>query len=209
MGLTLLRSATSLLADDQSLAQMAANADLIAIVRVEETLYQKTRDFPSKGKAFLKVLIPYRGAERDHLIEVEEEGLEDTACYYPKVDPFAFEGQRFLVFLRKSPDKPSYRGRGPGCRLPILVTADSGYALLQPIAGLKVPEDQVLDIDYSDPAAFLEAGELSFAEVRRLQAEGTARWHENEDPLAPDREFLVYTRGVPISALRALMFPED
>ncbi len=194
----------------ETLAELAAAADLIAVVRVERTDYLKTRGFPSGGSAFLKVLIPYRGAARDDWLEVTEQGLRDDACYYPEPGAFEFEGSRFLVFLKRAPGAAgTYRGRAPGCRLPVLVTAANGYALRYPVAGLEVNDpDAVAELSYVDPAAYVDAADFTSAQLRELTEVWQARAVPSDDPLAPPRARYVYTRGIPIERLRALMFPE-
>ena len=195
----------------RSLAEMAAEADLIAVVRVEQTDYQKTRDFPSLGTAFLKILIPYKGTSRDEIIEVSEKGLADDACYYPEPGVWQFEGDRFLAFLKKSADgKDSYRGRAPGCRMPVLVTEDNRYAVRYPIRGLEIKDPGVVtQLKYADPAAFVNAADFTSAQIDELVNYYHARRVEEEDPLAPPRIIYVYTLGIPISRMRALMFPDE
>ena len=186
-------------------AEMAEKADLIAIVRVEVTEYQKTRDFPSKGHANLRVLIAYKGIKRDELVVVTEEGLADDGCYYPEVGPFVREGQRFLVFLKKAP-KDVYRGHAPGCRIPVLVTSDSAYAMLYPIPGVTISKPElVTELSYSDPAAFVDATESTFVQKDELTGFYQARQVE-QDSIEPGREIYVYTRGIPIINLRSMMF---
>lgn len=186
-------------------ARLAEQADLIAIVRVETTQYEKTRSFPSKGNANLRVLIPYKGIKRDELVVVTEEGLEEDACYYPEVGPFVREGQRFLVFLNQLP-KSVYRGRAPGCRIPVLVTNESRYAVVYPIPGLTVADlSLVEELIFSDPAAFVDATESTFAQKKELTEFYQARLIE-PDSMEPGREIYVYTRGILITSLRNLMF---
>ena len=187
-----------------SLAKLAETADLIAIVRVEDTYYEKIRSFPSKGQANLRVLIPYQGSSRGDLVVVTEEGLAADACYYPEVGPFVREGQRFLVFLNKTP-KSSYRGRAPGCRIPVLVTDDAQYAMIYPIPGVAIADlSLVEELTFSDPAAFVDATESTFAQLDELINYYRARLVE-ADSIEPGRAIYVYTRGIPISKLRAML----
>ncbi len=194
---------------DPSLTELAAAADLIAVARVEQVDYQKTREFPSSGSAFLKILIPYKGAAKGDWIEVVERGLAADACYYPEPGVWDFEGARFLVLLNKSgPNKDTYRGRAPGCRLPVLVTADNRYALRVPVAGLRLGEtDAATELEFADPAAFVDASDFTRAELDELVSVYRARRVEPDDPLAPPRDLYVYTRGIPIERVRELMFP--
>ncbi len=195
---------------DQSLAELAASADLIAVAQVERTDYSKTRGYPSAGSALLKILSAYKGAARGDWIEVTERGLGADACYYPEPSVFDVEGDRFLVFLNRTGSGAAYRGRAPGCRLPVLVTDDNRYALRYPVAGLRIDDpDAVVELRYADPAAIVDAGGLTDAQRERLVAEFHARPLADDDPLAPPRELFVYTRGVPITRVRALMFPAE
>jgi hypothetical protein len=187
-----------------TLARLAEKADLIAIVRVDTTQYEKTRSFPSRGFADLRVLIPYKGIKRDELVAVTEEGLDADACYYPEVGPFVREGQRFLVFLKKA-SKSVYVGRAPGCRIPVLVSNDSQYAMVYPIPGVTVSDlSLVEELTFSDPAAFVDATESTFAQKDELTSFYQARLVE-PDNMAPGREIYVYTRGIPITSLRNMM----
>jgi len=205
--LALLLTGAPALAQDRTLDRLAEDADLIAIVRVADVDYVKTRGFPSKGSAYLRVLIAYRGTEAGAMVEVEEEGLEEAACYYPEVGAFDLEGDRFLVFLRATDKKDVYRGRRPGCAIPVLVTESSAYALRMPVEGLEVPASAIEEVAYSDPAAFIDIDDLTFAEARRLEDAGIVARFQSRDPLAPDPGLLIYRLGVPIAGLRALMFP--
>ncbi len=191
-------------AADATLAQLAARADVIALVRVMETDYEKIRSFPSSGWALLKVLIPYKGVARDDILEVTEKGLRDSACYYPELGVWQFEGDRFLVFLRAG-DKDTYRGNAPGCRIPVLVTQDNSYAIRAPLPGLTLDPDRVIDVEYADPAAYVDAGDFTRAQIRELEQVYLARPVEDRDPFAPPQKKYVYTPGIPLSQLRDML----
>lgn len=181
-----------------SLQALAESHELVAIVHLRDTRYEYVRDFPSRGWAELTVLIPYKGPlrQRDRL-RVHAEGLDPTACYFPD-DP-DFDG-RFLVFLNPRAEG-GWEGQRPWCQLPVLVTADNRYALLHPAEGLADSELAALaeNLEFSDPAAWIDPRALTQTELEALRSRFVMR--ETEDGR------LRHTQGVPISAVRALMFP--
>ena len=191
------------------LASLTAEADLVAIVQVITTDYEKTRGFPSSGSAYLSVLIPYKGSAKGDIIEVKEQGIEDTACYYPEVQVLQLEGDRFLAFLKKDgPEKETYHGYMPGCKVPILVTADNSYAIVFPVPGLALPEDQAQELIFGDPSAMLDLTDWS-----QSQAEAFAEsWQMRQVPPGPEdasnARIYQYTRGILVPGLYKLLFPE-
>ena len=196
-----------------TLSELAAEADLVALVQVLDTDYEYARDFPVGGTAFLRVLIPYKlDQPLPDIIEVYEEGLHEGECYFPN-PPVTEEGRRYLVFVRRNPDVAGqYLGLGPGCSLTALVTADNRYALRYPPEGLEVADDletlavpidfadkhAVLDYEALDPSernALLQQGLLEEREERRYKlthgiALGDARALLGEDNLTRDRALL-------------------
>ena len=48
-----------------SLTDLAARSDLVALAQVRDTDYRRQREIPVSGSAYLRVLIPYKGATRD------------------------------------------------------------------------------------------------------------------------------------------------
>ncbi|MEM9302687.1 MAG: hypothetical protein AAGE01_11275 [Pseudomonadota bacterium] len=184
--------------------ELAAEADMIALVVVEQVDYQRTRGFPSSGSAFLRVLIPYRGIEKGTWIEVKEKGLGDEKCYYPEPDPYAFEGARFLVMLRET-DKPEvYMGVAPGCRIPVLVTDINGYAVRYPVDDLEIPEELARDFTFNDPAAIVDASDFTSMQLEDLETRFRAKPVET-GPFEPSTGEYTYTRGVDLSDFRRLM----
>ncbi len=147
------------------LAGLAARADLVAVIKVLDTDYEYTRDFPSGGTAFLKVLIPYKVTRPlEDIVEVYEEGLHAHECYFP--DPSVLEeGRRFLVFLRLSDDvEDQYNGMEQGCALEIFVTTDNRYALGAPLLGLHLTRDYLehaVPLEFSDAHALMSYEELA------------------------------------------------
>jgi len=153
--------------EHRSLQALASAADLVALVQVSGTDYQYTRNFPSGGTAFLRVLIPYKVTRPlEEFLEVYEEGLHDYECYFP--DPTVYEeGRRYLVFLQSSPAvRKQYRGLAQGCALEVFVTATNRYALRFPLTGM------ALDADYA-----AAAGPVRFADAHAVF---------DEDQLTPD-----------------------
>ncbi|MDX1569249.1 MAG: hypothetical protein R3200_02100 [Xanthomonadales bacterium] len=189
-----------------SLAELADEADLIAVVRVEQVDYEKTRSFPSSGSAFLEILIPYKGdVARGDWIEVKEQGLAESACYYPEPDPFVFEGARFLVLLRADPkEEEVYRGVAPACRIPVLVTSENRYAVLYPVKGLDLPEELAERQTYADPAAVVDATDFTRAQIEELETDYQAEPVER-GPFEPNNLLYTYTRGIPLGEVRRLM----
>jgi hypothetical protein len=185
-----------------SLAQLAAAADVIALVQMRDGDYRYQREFPISGSAYLKVLIPYKVDQPLDLIDVYERGLHENECYFPNPTVFE-EGRRYLVFLRRDPDDPErYRGLPQGCALDVLVTKGNGYALRMPVTGINLSdplEDLAEPIDWTDP--------YSQETVETLDSTLRDEWLE-KGWLRRNGDELVYTQGVSLQQLRELMGPE-
>lgn len=193
----------------RQLAELAANADLIAIVQVEDTTYEYVRrKFPVKGTGYLKVLLPYKGdAEQGTLIQVPESGLTDTTCYYPRLDLFQVEGARFLAFLSHEKDDV-YKGIAPYCHLPVFVTDSAQYALKFPVPGVAFENlDLVRQLQFADPAAYVDTNDMTRMQIEALKAE-FAQPVPTKPGFPPDTRF-VYTRGIMLGDVRAAMFPPE
>ena len=186
-----------------SLAELAATADLVALVRVLDTDYQYTRNFPSGGSAFLEVLIPYKVSRPlEDILEVYEEGLHEGECYFENPSVLE-EGRRHLVFLRFHPEvEDQYQGLEQGCRLEVLVTADNGYALRYPVSGIEVSDDMqafARETRFADSNAVFRFEDVPADERVLLEENGY---------VAREGEQYRYTHGVPISEVRRLMGPD-
>lgn len=174
-----------------TLQNLAAGADYIGVLQVDDRDYETTRDMPTAGVAFLRPLISYRhpGDPRrpPELVEVHENGVGAGRCYYPERQN---EGHRFLAFLHQRPEGEGYTGRMPGCMLPVYVTADNRYALRFPVEGLEIPDRSLVrEIHFADPDAFVDRGEdLSYARSRELEERGLVR--------ADDSGRRFYTHGI-------------
>lgn len=186
-----------------SLTDLAAAADLVALVQARDTDYFLRRDIPVSGSAFLKVLIPYKMDQKVDLVEVYEKGLHQNECYFPNPTVFE-EGRRYLLFVRRDPDEPErYRGLPQGCALEVLVTTDNRYALRWPLVGIRVSdpvESLVTDMEFSDGYARVDDESLQPAErnamleAGQIVEAGDGAWR--------------FTRGVDLTALRRLIDPE-
>jgi len=190
---------------NDDLAALAARADLVALAQVVDTDYQYTREFPSGGTAFLRVLIPYKVTRPyGDLIQVYEEGLHDNECYFPD-PPAGEEGRRYLVFLRISPERPAqFNGLDNGCALAALVTADNGYALRWPTDGIRsaaVPADLALPLKFADRDAIVDDASLTVEHRNDWRSAGWLRELE-------DGRF-TFTRGIPLDQVRSLIGEEN
>lgn len=186
-----------------SLAELAAQADLVALVQIADTDYEYTRDFPSGGTAFLKVLIPYKVTRAlEDLIEVYEEGLHDFECYFPNPTVLE-EGRRFLVFLRFSAEvNEQYNGLAQGCALEVLVTRENRYALRYPLEGMALLGDHgqhAAELAFADAYALVDDNNMSPDKRNAFLKEG---W------LVEDGERYRFTHGIDLSRARQLLGPE-
>lgn len=185
-----------------SLSELAARADAVVLAQARDADYMYRREFPVRGSAFFKVLIAYKLDPAMDLLEVYEEGLHENECYFPNPTVFE-EGRRYLLFLRRDPDREGrYRGLPEGCALDVLVARSNRYAVRIPATGIAV----------SDPLAELSEP-LEFADGYALETEGTLAPADRDawlaaGWLAPEREGYVYTRGVDLGVVRELIGAE-
>jgi len=185
----------------KKLSTVAAKADIIAVIQVDETDYQRGHGIPMSGEATARVLVAYKGATRGEVLTIRAKGLGAEQCYYPGREN---EGPRFLAFLHEvAPRKHSFdprivSGVKPNCALPIFVTANAAYALRYPIDDFAIPKSLVHDMTFADPYSYVDKNELTQAQIAaiisRYAAEDTG-------------EHLHYTRGVKLADIRGLMFP--
>ena len=183
-----------------SLAELAAQADVIALAQVRDTDYRYRRDYPVSGSAYLKVLIPYKVDQPLEIIDIYEFGLRAGECYFPNPSVFE-EGRRYLVFLQRDPDDAErYRGLPSGCALEVLVTAENQYALRWPIDGIPLSDElQALatPTTFGDSYAVLEEEDLRSEQRDEYLEMG---WIE-----PGEQEGYHYTRGIDLAAIRSLM----
>jgi hypothetical protein len=188
-----------------SLSELAAEADLVALVQVLDTDYEYARDFPTGGTAFLRVLIPYKlNRPLPDIVEVYDEGLHEGECYFPN-PPLTEEGRRYLLFARDNPDvEGQYLGLGPGCALTALVTSDNRYALRYPAEGFELADDLeplAEPIDFADAHAVVDYEEIDADERLDLLARGYLEERE-------ERTYKL-THGIPLAAVRQLLGEEN
>lgn len=79
-----------------TLAELAARADVVAVVQLVHTEYRPRTGPPKAGFALLRVLIPYKRLDRQDLLAVYAEDTDPNPCFYP-TEPDADE--RYLVFF--------------------------------------------------------------------------------------------------------------
>ncbi|MFT5139292.1 MAG: hypothetical protein ACI9H8_001195 [Lysobacterales bacterium] len=186
-----------------SLANLVADADVVALVKVLDTDYQYTREFPSGGMGFLEVLIPYKvSLPLEDILEVYEEGLHKGECYFEDTAP-GQDGRRYLIFLKLNTEfKGQYKGLKQGCKLDVLVRNNGQYALRFPLSGIKISDDfspHAVEMAFQDEYAFLEDEEISPDERNELLAKGF---------LTSIEQRFEFTHGIDISTFRKLMGPD-
>lgn len=187
-----------------TLAELVSAADLVAVVRVLDTDYEYTREFPSGGTAFLQVLVPYKVSRPlEDIIEVYDEGLHEGECYFENPTVLE-EGRRHLVFLKFSEDfEDQYNGLDAGCKLDVLVTDENRYALRYPLRGLPLADDvSVLAraLTYQDSYAVVAEADITPPERIRLLEQGFL------EPAGEQR--FRFTHGIPLEAFRSLVGPD-
>jgi len=185
-----------------SLNAAAAQADVVALAQVRDTDYFMRRNIPVSGSAYLKVLIAYKGAEPDEIIEIYEKGLHENECYFPDRTVFE-EGRRYLVFLKHDPEEAErYRGLGEGCALEALVTDDNRYALRAPLDGMRLSDplpDSLEAMTFRDAYAVVDDEALTPADrdamldAGYIVSNGDGQWR--------------YTQGIELGAVRRLIDP--
>ncbi|KAA9132075.1 hypothetical protein F3N42_07860 [Marinihelvus fidelis] len=188
-----------------SLAELASQSDLVAVVQVADTDYVYARGFPTGGTAFLRVLIRWRLTHPvGDLVRVYDEGLHEGECYFQNPD-VGEEGRRHLLFVRDNPDVDNqFLGLPHGCSLEVLVTADNGYALRYPPSNFELTNDLAAlarPLQFADPYAVVDDDELTIAERDALLEGG---WLVQQD----DGRYR-FTHGIPLGDLRPLLGEEN
>lgn len=171
------------------------NAEMVAIAQLNHTRYEYLRGFPNKGVAWMRPLTTYKGNRELEQFTVYDEGIKGEHCYFPDTDLWQ-EGNRFLVFL-KHEAFIRYRGLNPVCYLPVSVSSDNQYVLRLPIDNVQMPAELLAlaqNYHFTDSGSRIDSSELFSEEKARLI---------RERQMKDEREALVYTRGIPISAVRA------
>lgn len=185
-----------------SFEAVAQWADVVAIAQVINVDYEQTREINAKGQAFLNVLVPYKGAKKNELLIVSSKGFDQHVCYYPDRGG---EGDRFLVFLKKSQNEGEYHGFNPYCQLQILLTDTGEYALRYPSdLDFELNPDLVKTIQFKDPKARIDATEWTGLSRQKHQEKFKSSLTETED-MFQKHFYLTYTQGVMIYEIRKLM----
>lgn len=177
--------------------RLAAESDLVVLAQLERVDYEYTRGFPVDGRAWFKVLIPYKMPKPMERIIVHETGLKEIECYFPD-DPRAMEQPRYLLFLQEGEDGKLW-GHPEGCFLEILVTGSGRYAVRWPQDYLELNEEGralVQELTFQGPLARIDASD----QTRTARAEQAERYH-----MRIDDTDLYYTRGILLGEFRRLM----
>ena len=189
----------------KSFAEATQWADLVAIAQVRSMEYDQVRSLNSKGYAFLNILIPYKGSEKDEPIAVLATGFDDNVCYFPDGDN---EGERYLVFLKKAPDQESnvYYGFKPYCQMQILLSEMGQYMLRTPLdtSSIKIDESLVVEEKFRDSHAMLDSTLWTNVSREEYASKFKCKIIQTEDDI--NKFFhLRYTQGVPIYNIRPLL----
>ncbi len=185
-----------------SFAAAAEWADVVAIAQVVNVDYEQTREMNAKGQAFLNVHVPYKGVKKNELLIVSSKGFEAHTCYYP--DRIG-EGERFLLFLKKSKNEGEYLGFKPYCQLQVLLTDTGEYALRYPLTlDFDISADLVKTIQFNDPNAQIDATEWTGISRQQHQDQFGSILSEDAD-MFQKFFYLTYTQGVMIYEIRKLM----
>lgn len=186
----------------ESFAAAANWADVVAIAQLVNVDYEKTRELNAKGQAFLTVRVPYKGVQKDDFLIVSSKGFEEHVCYYPNREG---EGQRFLVFLKKSQNDGEYLGFNPMCQLQVLLTDTGNYALRYPFdSPIPVPEELIQTLQFNDPYARIDATDWTRIARDQHQQKFASELSEDSD-MFQKFFYLTYTQGVMVYEIRKLM----
>jgi len=177
-----------------TLKELINKSSLVAIAQLDDTRYKYIREYPSEGTAWMKPLIIYKKGRPVETFTVFEEGVKGVHCYFPDTDLWQ-EGNRFLVFLQHK-EFIRYTGIKPVCYLPVSVTSENQYALRLPVNNVILPESvlaKAQNYHFTDRGSRIDTTDLLRGEKEKLL---------KSPELKDEGGSLVYTRGIPISALR-------
>ncbi len=191
--------------NDHWLAQRAAESDIVVLAQLDRINYRYRDHFPVGGNVWLRPLRSWKtDLQGNELLAVHEQGLHDSACYFPQPLPWE-ERPRYLLFLVQSDDDETvWRGHPKGCALEVLVTDSHRYAVRWPQAGFGAGhgrDDAALQslaraMTFQGPNSRIDASDLP-AHQRRERAES--------DFMQIDGTHLIPTRGIELADLRRLM----
>lgn len=177
--------------------RLAAESDMVVLAQLERVDYEYRRGFPVDGRAWFRVLIPYKMPRAMDRIIVHESGLKEIECYFPD-EPGAVEQPRYLLFLQRDEDN-RLRGHPEGCYLEILVTGSGRYAVRWPQDTVEIDaegEALVQELTFQGPLARIDASD----DTRTARARRAER-----DSMRIDGTDLYYTRGILLGDFRRLM----
>lgn len=179
-------------------AELAGESDLVAVVQVDRTDYERRRGAPVEGTAWLEVLLPYKVPRPIDRIRVIEEGYGEDRCYFDDV-PLWAEQPRYLVFLTAA-EKGNYEGHRSACKLHVLVTADNRYAVRWPQDDLHLDESDeglVQELEFVGPDSAIDVTEMT--SIRRDDLRQRYRLEDVGDGTYR------YTHGIPLEDFRSLL----
>lgn len=177
-------------ADDPLLSEIAADAGLIAAVKVLSVARSEVGYGDYQGHAVVEVLVSIRGVRSGEEILIEEGPEDGLACLIP--EPDYERALRLLVFLEEREDGTWAK---TACPQQVLVTEAGQYAVRAPLDGVRIDDEiNVKEMAFSDPYAWL--GPEDFSNVMTAE-------------IARERMFMVdgeqglrFTRGIPLWELR-------
>jgi hypothetical protein len=179
-------------------SELASESDLVAVVQVDRTDYERRRGAPVAGTAWLEMLLPYKVPRPIDRVRIVEEGYGEDRCYFDDV-PLWAEQPRYIVFL-KAAEKGDFEGHRSGCKLDVLVTADNRYAVRWPQDDLHLDESDealVQELEFVGPGSAVDVTEMT--SIRRDDLQQRYRLED-----AGDGQYR-YTLGIPLEDFRLLL----
>lgn len=179
------------------LDRLAEESDIVVLAQLERVDYEYRRGFPVAGRAWFRVLLPYKVPRPMDRLVVHEQGLKEVECYFPHLAAVE-EQPRYLLFLIRD-DEGLLIGHPEGCSLDVLVTTDNRYAIRWPQDLLDLDDqarELIRELEFQGPLAKVDASDMT----RTARAEQAEREH-----MLIDGASLVYTRGILLEDFRRLL----
>ena len=179
-------------------SELASESDLVALVQVDRTHYERKRGAPVAGTAWLEVLLPYKVERPIDRIRLIEEGFGEDRCYFDDA-PLWAEQPRYLVFLTAA-DKGNFEGHRSTCKLHVVVTTNNRYAVRWPQDDLHLEasdEALIQELEFIGPGSTIDVSEMTSIRRDNLQKRylladaGDGRYR--------------YTRGILLEDFRTLL----